>query len=61
MDYQTPNQHLNPHPHTIPHQNNGHNPQFQYEHQGDRGNFTQAFSKGLKIEFPKFDGDNPDG
>jgi hypothetical protein len=61
LDYQTPNQHLNPHPHTIPHQNNGHNPQFQHEHQGDRGNFTQAFSKDLKIEFPKFDGDNPIG
>jgi hypothetical protein len=27
----------------------------------DRNNFAQAFSKGLKLEFPRFDGENPIG
>jgi predicted component of type VI protein secretion system len=55
MDYATPN------PHTFPNPNTTHPNQFQHEQQSDRQTFAQAFSKGLKIEFPKFDGDNPVG
>jgi hypothetical protein len=32
--------------------------QFHNEPQTDRTNVAQAFSKGLKLEFPRFDGDN---
>jgi hypothetical protein len=37
------------------------NYQPQHDHTIDKTNFAQAFSKGLKLEFPRFDGDNPVG
>jgi hypothetical protein len=33
--------------------------QLQTNNSADRNNFSQAFSKGLKLEFPRFGGDNP--
>jgi hypothetical protein len=33
----------------------------QLDTDSDRNNFAQAFSKGLKLEFPRFDGKNPVG
>jgi hypothetical protein len=48
----TPNPNLQPNHQTT---------QFHTEQQPNRTNFAQAFSKGLKLEFPRFDGDNPVG
>jgi hypothetical protein len=59
MDYATSNPPIHPSLHTFQNPNTTHPTQFQHEQQNDRHTFAQAFSNGMKIEFPKFDGENP--
>jgi hypothetical protein len=48
-------------PHTLHHPYQGQNPLVPPDPPTDRSQFAQSFSKGLKLEFPRFDGENPSG